>query len=255
MFGTITYADNGANMLYSGLQMQVQKRFHRGLMFTSTWVWAKEISDIDDNDDFELNDVIEDTYDRRRDRGNVYSVPRQQWLNNAIYELPFRGRIAGGWQLNMLLNLSTGNWFTPLLSGPDPTNTRQTALRPDLVKPEIPLPHTLNPWFDPSAFATPANGNWGNAGRGIIEGPGYVLFNLGLQKSVRFERWGAVERGGLVPECVESRESGRANRRRVRAARASRSVGNVNAGKITATHIFPPAGSARTGQLGLRWNF
>ena len=33
------------------------------------------------------------------------------------------------------------------------------------------------------------------------------------------------------------------------------SVNNANAAKITATHIFPPAGSARTGQIGLRWSF
>ena len=45
------------------------------------------------------------------------------------------------------------------------------------------MPRTVNQWFDPAAFATPANGSWGNAGRGIIEGPGYVLFNLGLQKT------------------------------------------------------------------------
>ena len=32
-------------------------------------------------------------------------------------------------------------------------------------------------------------------------------------------------------------------------------VNNVNGGKITATHIFPPAGAPRTGQVGLRWNF
>ena len=32
-------------------------------------------------------------------------------------------------------------------------------------------------------------------------------------------------------------------------------VNNVNGGTITGTAIFPPAGSARTGQLGLRWNF
>jgi len=32
-------------------------------------------------------------------------------------------------------------------------------------------------------------------------------------------------------------------------------VNNVNGGKITATSIFPPAGAARTGQLGLRWSF
>jgi len=56
----------------------VQKRFSKSLMFTSTWTWAKEISDTDDTDDFELNNTIEDTYNRRRDRGNVYSVPRHQ---------------------------------------------------------------------------------------------------------------------------------------------------------------------------------
>src|SRR4029077_16042455 len=43
LFNNIIYGDNGANMLYSGLQTQVSKRFTRGLMFTSTWTWAKEI--------------------------------------------------------------------------------------------------------------------------------------------------------------------------------------------------------------------
>jgi hypothetical protein len=88
LFSSINYADNGANMLYSGLQTAVQKRFSKGLMFMSTWTWAKELSDTDDTDDFELNNTIENTYDRRRDRGNVYSVPRHQWMNQALYELP-----------------------------------------------------------------------------------------------------------------------------------------------------------------------
>jgi hypothetical protein len=32
-------------------------------------------------------------------------------------------------------------------------------------------------------------------------------------------------------------------------------VNNANAGRITGSHIFPPAGAPRTGQLGVRWNF
>jgi len=32
-------------------------------------------------------------------------------------------------------------------------------------------------------------------------------------------------------------------------------VNHVNGGTITGTAIFPPAGSARTGQLGLRWSW
>ena len=251
LFNTITYADNGATMLYSGLQTQVQKRFSKGLMFTSTWTWAKEISDTDDTNDFELNNVIEDSYNRRRDRGNVYSVPRHQWLNQALYELPGKGQLLGGWQLNMLLNLSTGNWFTPLITGPDPTNTNQTTLRPD-VNGSISYPRTVNQWFDPSVFTTPANGNWGNAGRGIIQGPGYVLFNLGLQKSVHVERLGVIQVVASFNNVLNHTNLGEPSNG---AATGSVIVNNANAGKITSTHIFPPAGSARTGQIGVRWSF
>ena len=42
LFGSINYAGNGANMLYSGLQTAVQKRFSKGLMFVSTWAWAND---------------------------------------------------------------------------------------------------------------------------------------------------------------------------------------------------------------------
>src|ERR1035441_844450 len=103
-------------MLYSGLQTAVQKRFSKGLMFMSTWTWAKELSDTDDTDDFELNNTIENTCNRRRDRGNVYSVPRHQWMNQALYELPSgKGPLLAGWQINALFNVSTGNWFTPVI--------------------------------------------------------------------------------------------------------------------------------------------
>jgi hypothetical protein len=91
-----------------------------------------------------------------------------------------------------LRNLSTGNWFTPLISAPDPTNTNQTTLRPD-VNGSISYARTVSSWFDPSVFTTPSSGNWGNAGRGIIHEPGCVLFNLGLQKSVHVERLGVIQ--------------------------------------------------------------
>ena len=254
LFNSINYGDNGANSLYSGLQTQVEHRFSRGLEFTSTWMWAKEISDTDDTDDFELNTTIEDTYNCRRDRGNVYSVPRHQWLNRALYDLPGHGKLLGGWQLDMLLNLSTGNWFTPEITGVDPTNTNQTTLRPNLVVSRIPMPKTINEWFDPSAFGTPANSQWGNAGRGIIEGPGYILFNLGFQKTVKFERRGALQFIASFQNVLNHPNLGEPS------GGGSPLPGqvvtnNANGGKITATAIFPPAGSARTGQVGVRWSF
>jgi len=254
LFGSINYADNGANLLYSGLQTQVHHRFNKGLMLTSTWTWAKEISDTDDTDDFELGVTVEDSYNRRRDRGNVYSVPRHQWMNQAIYELPLgRGRLLGGWQLDTLLNLSTGNWFTPLITGPDPTNTNTTTLRAELVAPTVAMPRTVSQWFDPSAFATPANGTWGNAGRGIIEGPGYILFNLGVLKTVRLER-GTLQLGVSFQNVLNHTNLGEPSGGGSPLP-GQVVVNNANGGKITATAIFPPAGGPRTGQLALRWNF
>uniref|UniRef100_Q029U3 Cna B domain protein n=1 Tax=Solibacter usitatus (strain Ellin6076) TaxID=234267 RepID=Q029U3_SOLUE len=253
LFGSINYADNGANMLYNGLQTAVQKRFARGLMFQSTWTWAKELSDTDDTDDFELNNTIENSYNRRRDRGNVYSVPRHQWMNQALYELPLgKGPLLAGWQVNALFNMSTGNWFTPLISGPDPSNTNTTSLRPDVTG-KIALPHTVNQWFDPSVFTTPANGSFGNAGRGIIQGPGFVLLNMGLQKSVHFERVGTLQFVASFQNVLNHVNLGEPSGGGGGALGVV--VNNANGGKITSTHIFPAAGSPRTGQLGIRWNF
>jgi TonB dependent receptor len=254
LFNTINYADSGANSLYSSLQTQVQKRFSHGLLFSSTWTWAKDISDADENDDFELGTTIEDTYSRRRDRGNVYSVPRHMWQNQALYDLPLgKGKLLSGWQLNLLGNLSTGNWFTPLISGPDPTNTNQTTLRPN-VNGSIPMPKTLAQWFDPSIFSTPANGQWGNAGRGIIEGPGYILFNAGLQKTVRLERFGSLQIVMSFQNIMNHPNYGEPTGGGSPLP-GQTVVNNANGGKITATAIFPPAGSPRTGQVGVRWNF
>ena len=254
-FNNIIYADNGANMLYSAMQTQVTKRFTKGLMFTSAWTWAKEISDIDDTSYSDLNTQSENAYNRRRDRGNSYAVPRHQWMNNFLYDLPFgKNMLLGGWQLNGLLNLQTGYWLTPIFSGSDPSNTNTLTGRPDVVKLSPDHPQTVSQWFDTAAFAAPpANaGRFGNAGHGIIEGPGFLLANLGLQKSVRTEKLGAFQ---LVVSFQNVLNHANLGDPVAGSGTGTVIVANANAGKITATHSFPVAGSPRTGMLGFRWMF
>jgi hypothetical protein len=253
-YANITYSDNGANMLYSGLQTQVNRRFSGGLMFTSTWTWAKELSDVDDTGDFELNTSIENTYDRRRDRGNVYSVPRHQWMNQVFYELPFgKNAVSGGWQVNALLNLSTGNWFTPMISGADPANVSLSTVRPDVSASGIAMPKTLTAWYDRAAFTTPPNGRYGNAGRGIIQGPGYALLSMGLQKTLKLECAGAITLVASFNNILNHTNWGEPTGGG--GSSGTTTVNNSNGGSITSTAIFPPAGGARTGQVGVRWSF
>ena len=245
IYNNVVFAQNGANSSYQGLQTGVQKRFSRGLQFTSTWIWAKELSEVDDTNNAEINTQIEDAYNRRRDRANVYSVPRHQWQNQALYELPFgQGKLRGGWQVNALINFSTGHWLNALFSGSDTSNTNTVGGRPDVVS-ALNYPKTLAAWFDRTAFALPQNGTFGNAARNLIQGPGYTVFNAGLMKKVRFERAGEVQIGLSFQNALNHANYGPPNM----------TVNNVNGGVVTSTHTFLPAGSPRQGQLNLRWKF
>jgi hypothetical protein len=49
------YADNGATSRYSAMQVQAQPRFGKGLLFSSTWSWAKYLGD---TGDFEPNTTM-----------------------------------------------------------------------------------------------------------------------------------------------------------------------------------------------------
>jgi len=45
---------------------------------------------------------------------------------------------------------------------------------------------TVNGWFNVNAFAAPPVGRFGNAGRGIIVGPGTNNWDMGIYKNVVF---------------------------------------------------------------------
>ena len=244
-YNNIVYAESGANSIYNGLQVQLNRRFEKGLMVMSAWTWAKSLSEVDDTGSAELNTQIEDAYNRRRDRADLYSIPRHQWMNQVLYELPFaKNKLWGGWQVSALMNLSTGNFLNPQFSGFDPSNTNNVGGRPDTVSP-VKYPGTLTSWFDRTAFAVPPTGRFGNAARNSVVGPGYALFNAGMQKSFRFERYGNITLGANFQNVLNHVNYGQPNM----------TTNIPNGGVITSTHIFPSAGAARLGQLVLRYSF
>jgi trimeric autotransporter adhesin len=59
------------------------------------------------------------------------------------------------------------------------------SLRPDVTGAPINTP-AEGRHVNPAAFAAPAPGRWGNAGRNSIRGPGQLQFNASLARSFRF---------------------------------------------------------------------
>jgi hypothetical protein len=93
--------------------------------------------------------------------------------------------VIGGWQLSGSFIAQTGEYLTPMFTGSDPSNTQTVGGIPDRIG-DGNLPsseRTIDRWFDASAFAVPANGRFGNSGRGILIGPGRQIASAALFKS------------------------------------------------------------------------
>jgi hypothetical protein len=206
-WGNIYSTLNAGNQNYQGMVLEATHQTSHGLYFTANYTWAHNISDaqgdapngfqgetrygLADLNRFGIND----------NRGNVAGTRRQRFLLSGSYDLPFgQGRtwssssryinnLFGGWTLNTITLLETGPYLTPTIScSQDQTNTDPLAegsiCRPDVVGNPIPANRSPNNYFNAHAFApTPVGAaRVGNAGVGILEGPGTIAVNAGLAK-------------------------------------------------------------------------
>jgi hypothetical protein len=96
-------------------------------------------------------------------------------------------KFVSGWALYYLAYFETGQFFSPMFSGGDPSNTNTFGGLPDRIgNGNLPTgDRTLQRWFDPSAFAVPSAGQFGNSGMNILEGPGYQSHNLSVIKTFK----------------------------------------------------------------------
>jgi hypothetical protein len=198
----ITEQRNGASHTYHALNFEVERRFARGLMFQSSFTFAKDLGD---------EDVTpENTFDRSRERAQTSLLPYRRWVGFFIYELPFgRGKrfgsglpavlshIVGGWELSASATLQDGHnmtaeWLMPDIHGIANTTSRTVPLvayRPDCVSdPNFPASRqSIDAWYDVNAFRLPTTpGVFGTCGRSLIQGPAVRVLHAGLFKRFRF---------------------------------------------------------------------
>ncbi|HZO53047.1 MAG TPA: hypothetical protein VFB63_10030, partial [Bryobacteraceae bacterium] len=131
---------------------------------------------------------------RNLDRGISLDSAPYRFTFAPVYELPFgRGRkfniqsraldaAVGGWEVSALVTLQAGFPLNPGNSI-DTCNCGSATYpnvsrNPNLSKSE----RTEGRWFDTSAFSQPAQWTIGNAGRGIIWGPGQRNIDFTLSK-------------------------------------------------------------------------
>ncbi|MEW6130809.1 MAG: carboxypeptidase regulatory-like domain-containing protein [Acidobacteriota bacterium] len=206
-FADINILESRANSNYNALQTRFQQRLSAGLSVLTAYTWSRSIDDAsgfftsagDPNFPQDSNNV---SLERAR---SSFDVAHRFSLSYS-YDLPFGNghsvlgdngwltHLVSGWQTLGIVTLQTGRPFTvAILSDIDNSNTGRSGLgfgandRPNVVGNPSVGNQTPDQWFNTSAFAFPAFGSFGDAGRNILEGPGYQNFNVSLIKNTRLK--------------------------------------------------------------------
>lgn len=194
-FGRINQDENSSSSNYHALWLTVERRVSRGLLFNVNYAWSKSI---DFNSVGSSNPQIQNPLNLRAERAVSDFDARHRFTFSFVYELPFKlesapgvaRRLAAGWQLTGVGTFQSGSPLAPILTT-DNSGTGDFFDRPNLVgDPFAPGPgcsQTRIPacWFNPAAFAVPPKGQFGNAGRNLLVGPGLANFDLGVFKNNR----------------------------------------------------------------------
>jgi hypothetical protein len=243
------YTTNGLSSYY-GLQFTADKRFSRGVSAILGYTWSHAI----DNVPLEFGGGSagpqpQDPRNLAAEKGNSIIDVRHRMTLSYLWEMPFgKGKsmmnvggpvnwILGGWQTNGILTIQSGLPFSPVLQ--TSTTNSGTGSRPD-VNGKPSYPHTLQRWFDPSTFSSPAPYTYGNAGRNILFGPGRWNWDMSLFKSFVIREQTRFELRAEAFNIFNHPQFGLPNQ----------NIGNAQAGQITST-----VGNPRQLQMGLRFQF
>lgn len=186
-FVGITMAQSDGRTNYNGLQFEVQRKVGSLITFDAHYTLQSQVSDF-------LN--LENPYNHKFWNRDQFSS-RHRGVISTVIELPVgRGKrflasapagvdyALGGWRLTTVSMFTSGQFYSPSYSGSDPSNTNTVGGLPNRIcDGNIPKgERTVARWFEPSCFAVPAPGTFGNSGVNILKRPGYNLHHLTVAK-------------------------------------------------------------------------
>jgi hypothetical protein len=199
------YETSGASSIFNGLQVSLRRQFHGGFSMSGNYTYGRSIDDAASVGGTGRN-VPQDSFDLHAERAvSSFNIAHRLIINHT-YEFPFgeqrrflnrggfAGRVIGDWQISGITTLQTGTPFTAQVAGNQSNNNGSGVFaseRADATGQTVSLPgaeRTTKDFFNTAAFALPASGQLGTAGRDTITGPGMVNINMSLGRFFTFPR-------------------------------------------------------------------
>ena len=192
---------------YDALQASLRQRPTDGLEFLASYTYGKALSDnvgyygVGWSQTAGQGYYYLDSYHPRKDYGpSPYDI-RHNFSLAANYELPFgKGRkmgsdwsgaknaVLGGWNLNSIFQAHSGLAVTVWDGAGQSLQATRSLERPNRVcDGQISGAGVNDVWFDINCFQHAPAGRFGDSGVGILRGPKYWNWDLGLSKDFYFD--------------------------------------------------------------------
>jgi hypothetical protein len=196
----ISYRTNAFGAKYNSLQVNLDKRYSKGLTGHLAYTWSHNLSNTVGPNAAQYPPM--NSLCIKCEWGPVNEDRRQMLIVTHVYELPFgAGRqfvnhgamsyIVGGWDLSGLWTVYTGMHYNPVnavanISGSEYPGSSNFE-RPNVVSGcnpnAVPGGQTRLEFFNPGCFTLPQSYTFGNAGAYTIVGPGLFTVDLGVHRN------------------------------------------------------------------------
>lgn len=194
-YGTINMRQTTAYSRYHGLLMSFRHEAGREGSVTLNYTLSRNQTTA--TNDRDLIDMPQNPLDLDAEYADARSDRRHVFSGTFVYELPFfrdseqqlAKAVLGGWQIAGIVNVTSGPPVPRILTNTDGFRRGNQANQvgdPGAGNQDFPY------WFNPAAFAPPALGQYGTAGRAPFRLPGRHQWDLTLSKnwypgSLRFQ--------------------------------------------------------------------
>ena len=199
-FSNIQMVQDGGTGSYNSLSVKATRRFSQGVSVIGSYTWAKSI-DTTSGIRNQGNDTLypQNSYCLSCERGLSAFDVHHRMVTSVLYDLPVgKGKplnisnpvantVIGGWELGGILTLQTGMPGYLTIGGVDNASTAEGGYdRPNTTgtSPYLDNP-TPSRYWSLAAFNEAPPGQFGNAGRGAIVGPGIFGFDAEIHKQFR----------------------------------------------------------------------
>jgi hypothetical protein len=194
-FGSIGNAPSGNNSHYDAMQLNLEKRYSRGVSVLANYTWAKM------TDDYGVSGQT-NPFNRAIDRGISSDDVTHLIHFSGVWQVPDRGTTGltrgfmNGWELTSLATWHSGFAFQ-VFSGVDNSFSGVNLDRADFIggtslsqaKLDAGRSHgqLIQEYFNPAVFAPNAVGTFGNSGKNILRGPGSFNTDFGVIKNTKIK--------------------------------------------------------------------